>query len=223
MSGATESAARLLPVDETTRVRFLPKADYNGDAWISYRAWDRTEGTTGETLSTGGRLGLTKTFSLATEAVKITVKAVNDAPVVSLSGTVGYVRNRPAIVLAPFGRVTDVDSPNFDGGRLRVRIASGTSSFNLLAIGAGFMVDETFQVRQGTTVIGTLNPGGGDGTTDLVVTFNASATKALVQQLVRSITFRTLGGLAGTRVVKFSVSDGDGGLSAEATKTVNVT
>jgi hypothetical protein len=142
---------------------------------------------------------------------------------VSLSGTVGYERNQPAIVLAAFARVSDVDSPNFDGGRLKVRIASGKSNFNLLAIGAGFTVDETLKVRQGTTVIGTLNPGGGDGTTDLVVTFNANATKAVAQQLVRAITFRTLGGSAGPRVIRFSISDGDGATSAEATKTVNVT
>lgn len=223
MTGASESAARLLPVDETTRVRFVPKADYFGDAWISYRAWDQTEGNAGETLSTQGRQGLTKTFSTAKEAVKITITAINDAPVVSLSGTVGYVRNDPAIVLAPFARVTDVDNANFAGGRLKVRIDSGKSNFNLLAIGAGFTVDETLKVRQGTTHIGNLNPGGGDGTTDLIVTFNSSATKAIVQDLVRAITFRTLGGSAGTRSIKFSVSDGKGGVSAEATKTVNVT
>jgi trimeric autotransporter adhesin len=224
MSGASESAARLLPVDATTRVRFVPKPDYNGPAWLGYRAWDQTEGSAGETLSTAGRLGVTETFSVLTEAAKVTVTAVNDAPVVSLSGTIGYLRNQAAVVLAPYARMTDVDSQNFEGGRLKVRIASGKSNYNLLAIGAGFTVDEeTFEVRQGTTIIGTLNPGGGKGATELVVTFNASATKAIVQQLVRSITFRTLGGSAGTRVLKFSVSDGDGGLSSEATKTVNVT
>jgi hypothetical protein len=223
MSGAAESAARLLPVDATTRVRFVPKANFNGVAWISYRAWDQTEGVIGETLSTQNRQGQTKTFSLAKEAAKITITPVNDAPVVSLSGTVGYVRNNPAVVLAPFARVSDVDNANFDGGRLKVRIASGKSNFNLLAIGAGFTVDETFKVRQGSIVIGTLNPGGGDGTTDLIVTFNDKATKAIVQDLVRSITFRTLGGSAGTKTVKFSLTDGKGGTSAEATKTVNVT
>ena len=223
MTGASESAARLLSVDETTRVRFVPKANYFGDAWISYRAWDQTEGTVGETLSTQARQGLTETFSTDKEAVKITVAPINDAPVVSLSGTVGYVSKHPAIVLAPFARVTDVDNPDFAGGQLKVRIASGKSNFNLLAIDASFTVDETLKVRQGTTHIGDLNLNGGKGTTALIVTFNSSATKKIVQDLVRAISFRTSGGSTGTRIVKFSVSDGAGGLSAEASKTVNVT
>lgn len=218
----SESAARLLPIDDTTRMRFVPKANYNGPAWIRFRGWDRTLGAVGGLLSTQNRLGGTKTFSLKDEAANITVKPINDAPVISLGGTIGYVRDKSPIVLAPFAKVTDVDSPNFANGRLTVRIVSGKSNSNLIELGAGFTVDDDFRVRQGNTIIGTVNPGGGDGTTNLVVTFRNTATKAVVQQLVRSITFRTIGGTAGTRVVKFSVSDGDGGISAEATKTVNV-
>jgi hypothetical protein len=63
----------------------------------------------------------------------------------------------------------------------------------------------------------------GFGTSELVVTFTADATPAIAQQLVRAITFKTVGGAAGVRKVVFSISDGDGGLSAEAVKTVNVT
>jgi hypothetical protein len=57
----------------------------------------------------------------------------------------------------------------------------------------------------------------------LIVTFNTSATQAVVQQLIRAITFKTVGGAAGQRKVVFTVSDGDGGLSAEMNKTVDVT
>jgi hypothetical protein len=63
----------------------------------------------------------------------------------------------------------------------------------------------------------------GFGTKELIITFNTNATKAIVQQLVRAITFKTVGGTAGQRRVVFTVSDGDGGISAEAFKTVNVT
>lgn len=223
LGDASETNARLLPADATTRIRFLPKANFNGQAWLGYRAWDQSEGSAGGALSTENRLGLTGTFSLASEKASIIVTPVNDAPVISFSGTVGYVHNKPAIALAPYARVTDIDSPNFAGGQLRVRISSGASASNRLAIGAGFTVDESFNVWQGTTVIGTLNPGGGSGTTNLIVSLNVKATAAVVQQLVRSITFGTVGGSAGARIVKFSVSDGDGGLSAEVAKTVNVT
>src|SRR5204863_7039327 len=116
----------------------------------------------------------------------------------------------------------DVDSEDFGGGRLTVRFSNGASDTNRLAIGAGFVIDGN-NVLQDSKIIGTLNVGGGIGNTNLVVKFEPAATRAVVQLLVRSITFQTVGGAAGTRVVKFSVSDGDGGLSAEATKTITVT
>jgi hypothetical protein len=47
-------------------------------------------------------------------------------------------------------------------------------------------------------------------------------TQFVAQALVRSITFKTVGGADGERDVVFTLSDGDGGLSAAATKTVVV-
>lgn len=153
---------------------------------------------------------------------KISVTAVNDKPVLSFSGTVGYVHDKPAITLAPFASVDDVDSPNFSGGRLRVRITDGTSNSNRLAIGAGFTVDANDNVLLGTTIIGK-RVSNGFGTNELIITFNTNATPARVQELVRAITFKTVGGAAGQRKVIFTVSDGDGGLSEEAVKRVDVT
>ena len=63
----------------------------------------------------------------------------------------------------------------------------------------------------------------GFGTSELIVAFNANAKTWIVEQLVRAITFKTSGGAAGQRKVVFTVSDGQGGLSSEATKLVNVT
>jgi hypothetical protein len=40
---------------------------------------------------------------------------------------------------------------------------------------------------------------------------------------VRSILFKTVGGAAGTRLLQFSLADGDGGESDVLEKTVNVT
>ena len=52
---------------------------------------------------------------------------------------------------------------------------------------------------------------------------NVNAKTWIVEQLVRNITFKTVGGAVGQRKVVFTVSDGQGGLSAEATKFVRVT
>jgi hypothetical protein len=56
----------------------------------------------------------------------------------------------------------------------------------------------------------------------LIVQLNANVSVELAQLPVRSIRFRTFGGSAGVRSVLFSLSDGDGGLSAERAVTVNV-
>lgn len=156
-----------------------------------------------------------------TATASVNVQALNDKPIVTLSGTIGYVHDKPALVLAPSAGVSDVDSADFSGGRLRVRITDGASASNRLSIGAGFTVDANNNVLQGTTIIGK-RVAHGFGTQELVITFNTNATPAVVQQLVRAITFNTAGGSAGVRKVVFTVSDGDGGLSAEASKSVNV-
>jgi hypothetical protein len=222
IGGVSNSAALLLP--DSAKVRFLPKPDFNGVVSLRYRAWDGTgPDTVGDKVDTAGKTGGSGPFSIAQESALLTVKAVNDKPVLGgISGSVGYVHDKPAITLAAFATVTDVDSPDFNGGRLRVRITDGASTSNRLAIGSGFTVDASGNVLQGTTIIGK-RVSNGYGTKELIVTFNANATPAVVQQLVRAITFKTVGGAAGQRKVVFTVSDGDGGLSAEATKLVNVT
>jgi hypothetical protein len=212
----------LLPSNANTLIRFRGKPDFNGIVKLYYRAWDQTQGTPGGTLNTTGNTGGTRSLSVAVESASLVVKAVNDKPVLGgISGSISYVRNTTAIVLASSATVTDVDSANFSGGRLRVRITDGVSNANRLSIGAGFTVDASGNVKQGTTTIGK-RVSNGFGTSELIITFNTSATKAIVQQLVRAITFKTVGGAAGQRKVVFTVSDGDGGVSGEASKTVNV-
>jgi hypothetical protein len=160
-----------------------------------------------------------------TATKSIHVVPVNDKPVLGgISGSIGYVHNAAAIVLASGGTVSDVDSANFGGGQLRVRITDGASSTNRLSIGGAFTVDGSNNVKLGGVVIGTrAASANGFGTKELIITFKTAATKAIVQQLVRAITFKTVGGAAGWRRAIFTVSDGDGGLSAEVNKTMNVT
>jgi hypothetical protein len=161
----------------------------------------------------GTSAAVTKTMSVIT---------VNDRPALTLSGTLGYQRNSSPIVLAPNATVTDVDSANFGGGSLRVRIVQGGGNNNTLAIGSGFTIDAAGDVKQGATIIGK-RLSNGIGTNELKIQFNSNATRSIVQWLVRSITYRNVGGSAGQRQIAFTVSDGDGGVSAVQTKTVNVT
>jgi hypothetical protein len=77
----TGAAARLLASNASTRVRFLPNANFNGavNPGITFRAWDQTSGANGGTANTSPNGGSTA-FSTATETASITVNAVNDAP-----------------------------------------------------------------------------------------------------------------------------------------------
>ena len=112
----------------------------------------------------------------------------------------------------------DVDSANFAEGLLRIWISDGASTSNRLAIGAGFTVDANSNVLHETTIIGK-RTSNGFGTKELLITLNGQATPAIVQQLVRAITFKTVGGAPGLRKVSFAVSDGDRGLSNETAMT----
>lgn len=220
MGAVSEAAARLLP--GWSQMRFLPKADFNGTVKLYYHSWDQTQGSVGGTFNLSGNTGGSKAFSTARGSAALTVTPVNDAPKVSLGGTIGYVRDAAAITLAPNASVSDIDSANFANGQLRVWITNGASTSNRLIIGSGFTIDAKNNVLQGSTIIGK-RTSNGFGTKELNVTFNSRATPAIAQQLVRAIAFKTVSGAAGKRAVLFTVSDGDGGLSDEAMKQVNVT
>ncbi|WP_192485027.1 MULTISPECIES: beta strand repeat-containing protein [Cysteiniphilum] len=82
ISGVSNSNAILLAVgDANTKVRFIPNADYNGASGdMTYRAWDQTSGSNGDTGVDVSTNGDTTAFSSATETASLTVNAVNDAP-----------------------------------------------------------------------------------------------------------------------------------------------
>jgi hypothetical protein len=182
--------------------------------------------TIGDTPDTNAR---TVTFVLndgiddSTVATKtVNVTSVNDAPVLTgFGGSMGYVNNASSVQLATFAKVTDADSANFDGGKLSVKITSGDDASNRLLVSGVFVISGSNLLRSGV-IIGTVN-GDGKGLNDLEITFNDQATPSIVQELVRSIRFRTNSGTStAQRKIAFSVTDGDGGSSDIVTKTVNV-
>jgi len=153
------------------------------------------------------------------------LEPANDAPQLGgISGSVGYAPNATSILLAGAATLADVDSPNFEGGRLVVDITSGADASNRLLLGGAFNFVGDNVVYNGTVTIGTRNASGGMGETRLEIDFNANAARTIMQQLLRAIRFRTVGGTSTVpRSVEFSITDGDGGASDRLTKTVNVT
>ncbi|PAX51206.1 beta strand repeat-containing protein, partial [Brunnivagina elsteri] len=79
---ALESSTRLFAADSTTRIYFQPRVNYNGTSGISFRAWDQTTGINGSAVDNSLRvLGGTTAFSSETDTATITIKPINDAPV----------------------------------------------------------------------------------------------------------------------------------------------
>ncbi|MEG4420479.1 esterase-like activity of phytase family protein, partial [Microcoleus sp. LAD1_D5] len=81
------TAARLLAGNAS--IRFVPNADYNGTANITYQAWDGTTTNSGSNILTNGgtadistasSMGGLAAFSTASETATITVNPVNDVP-----------------------------------------------------------------------------------------------------------------------------------------------
>jgi hypothetical protein len=225
LGNVTATAARLIPSNGVhTRVRFIPKANFNGDVQLGFFGWDQTMGSAGghANVSHWRLRGGSTAFSNAWENATLAITAVNDAPVLGISGSTSYQKNSAAILLASTATVRDVDSANFAGGVLRLNIVSGKDDGNRLQIGGSF-TRKGDEIRLGNTVVGRLNSNGGIGTTDLVLTLTEKANASNVQQLLRSITFRTEKTKSTEqRVINFTLSDGDGALSIPKIRRVNV-
>ncbi|MDC0190297.1 DUF4347 domain-containing protein, partial [Rhodospirillales bacterium] len=73
--------ARLL--DDSHLIRFRPNADFNGSVNLTFKTWDKTVGSQGNTFDTRGN----SSFGSSTTQ-SITVTAVNDAPRVNGTATV---------------------------------------------------------------------------------------------------------------------------------------
>ena len=170
-----------------------------------------------------------KSSLLASKSVQVAVS--NDASAINnLGNTVTYTQNRPPVLVAGAALVTDPDTTQFEGGTLTVSLVAGVTTADVLGIRSQGIGNGRINVSGNTVtygvggiavVIGTWS--GGDGMNPLLVQFNASASLAAVQAVVRNITFSVIGNTpTSSRTVRFSLTDGDGGLSPDAEKLIQV-
>ncbi|MEQ1846266.1 MAG: hypothetical protein ABL983_11930, partial [Nitrospira sp.] len=178
-------------------------------------------------------ISATGAFSTATETASITVTAANDAPTITdLSGdSLSYSEGDGAVVIEQSGNalVSDVDSANLHTGTLTVSIPSGgDSAEDVLSIrnqgtGAGQIGVSGSNVTYQGVIIGTVT--GGSSGSALVITLNSSATPTAVTALVQHITYEntdTAAPTTGVRTVRYVLTDGDGGTSANYDTSVTV-
>ncbi|WP_022948209.1 DUF4347 domain-containing protein [Methylohalobius crimeensis] len=164
--------------------------------------------------------------------LSITINNVNEAPVLAnLDGdSVSHSLGANGVSLDANGdaAVSDVDSPDFDGGNVTASIvANGQAGEDVLAVGNVGAISVTgsnvVHSDGGGTVIGTVS--GGSSGNDLVVSLNANATSARVQDLARSIQYANSDPDSvntAARTVRITVTDGDGGTETSAHQDVTV-
>ncbi len=156
----------------------------------------------------------------------ISVIRRNDAPVISVpnSGALDYLQSsQPGVALLSGANVIDPDSSVFNGGRLSLKIISGTHESNRIVVSGRISQVGNAIVLDGTTEIGMINVRGGVGTTRMFIDLNANATRANVITLLRSLQFHTQGiSTTDKRVIEVSLTDGSGGLSNLLIREVNV-
>jgi hypothetical protein len=164
-----------------------------------------------------------------TLAATITYNPINDAPVLTAGAPdVTFVEGGMAQVIDALFTVSDVDSADFAGGTLTVSITANGSAADRLQVGnfgtgPGQVGVSGANVTCGGVTVGSFT-GGTDGSTPLVLTFNANATAAAVQEVARSIQFDNVSDTPSTlsRQVTFTLTDGDGGTAAPQVETVSV-
>ena len=158
------------------------------------------------------------------------VGTVNADPVITLpGGGINFTEGDSPTVINATATLVDPDSPDFDGGILRVEIAGNGTANDRLTVrhegtAAGQVGVSGNNVTYGSALIGNFL-GGTSGADPLFVYFNADADVAAVQAVMRNITFENTSSTPSTaqRTVEFTVTDGDMGSSAAVTTTVDVT
>jgi hypothetical protein len=148
----------------------------------------------------------------------------NAAPILDLdtwsdgtSTTVAYHVGSPLTKIPHDASVSDIDSPDFQGGSLRVSLTTTWSPGDQLAI----IPDETVTltgtdnsairgIKINGILIGTVS--GGKNGTDLVFTLHSTATPTLVETLLEHIGYANSADNPSTlpRTVTFTLIDGDG-------------
>ena len=158
------------------------------------------------------------------------VVAFDDMPLIDLNGrTVAHFAAGTPTVVAPAVTLTEVDAESYDGATLRVTLDRGASEDRLLILGQGNGAGE-IAVADGVVsfeglAIGTAS-GGEDGSSPLIISFNASATLVGVQALMRAIAFdTTLTPALAARSLSFSFSSGAGSAPGDSAplSTANAT
>ena len=121
VGSVSNTSALLLAADANTRLYFQPNPSFSGTDInaITFRAWDQTSGSNGQSGVNVSTNGGSTAFSAAFDTANITIIQNDIAPVVDLNGpgagnnnTVSYPGGNTTIQIAPSATITDPNSPD---------------------------------------------------------------------------------------------------------------
>ncbi|GAB1544195.1 hypothetical protein NUACC21_68710 [Scytonema sp. NUACC21] len=126
-----------------------------------------------------------------------------------------------------FTEVNDIDSGDFDGGKLTVNLTQNGTLDDRLRIENQSLNAELIKVKDRDvmyrdTIVGSFT--GGTGTIPLEITFNSNANTEVVKTIVNSIVYQNLtkNFSQSTRTLELQLTDGDGGTSRVLKKVISI-
>jgi hypothetical protein len=211
-------------IDRSTRTDSTGNYRFTGLRGGLYAVQQITPNGWQQTIPVSGALVVPVTDNLTTGGVNF--RNVRPPALGALGSAVTYKTGTAPVLIASIGTVVDLDTTQFGGARLNVSLIGNGQGGDLLAVrnqgnGAGQVSAYGGVLRYSGLAVGAYS-GGGSGT-PLVITFNNSATTAIVQVILRNITFSSSSTSKLTRTVSFSMTDGKGGTSSTLSKQVKVT
>lgn len=168
---------------------------------------------------------------LAIDKLSFTPQVANSTPTLSIANTtLPYTENNAATQVDSAGTANDADGDaDWNGGTLEVQITANAEAADEVSIPdnlVGSISTGGLSLLNGATTIGTLSASEGTVTagTKLTITFNGNATNALVQQVLRAISYRNTSENPGpgNRTVTFTVRDKNAAAASD-TRTISVT
>jgi len=149
----SDAAALLLASDAGSRVRFVPDQGYVGTLvrGITFRAWDQTIGSNGQTVDVWNS-GDGTAFSTLVATASITVLAANHPPAEIVLDNTEVKENRPGDVI---GSLTVVDEDANDTHMFSVADSRFEVSDGKLKLKAGVCLDEVVDAGLGVEVTAT--------------------------------------------------------------------
>ncbi|WP_185966231.1 retention module-containing protein [Ectopseudomonas mendocina] len=210
LNGSAISAGSSVSVADINagKLVFTPVANASGNGYATFTFQVQDDGGT---ANGGGDLDPNP------NTITFNVTPVNDSPVLGgMGGTLNYTENAGIRIIDSSVTLSDIDSPNFNGGSLVVAFtANGTTADQLSVVNQGTASGQLnvsgSNLRLGTSTIGTIAGGSNGGSLTISFTSNL-ATLAVVQALIQQIAYANTSDNPSTldRTLSFTVRDGDG-------------